>query len=158
MDIVKTSKTFIENIKLSIQHVHPSLIINTDQSGFCYEYYSQRTLSNCGEKSTILMVNSMYAISHRYTIQPIITMNGDLLPKMLICLQEVTGEFGPRVSNDLPNYLNIIIKCSKSGKLTKDLVIEFNQELIKPLFNSEFIYIADSWNGQTDQEIYENVN
>ena len=85
-------------------------------------------------------------------------MNGELLPKMLICLQEVTGEFGPWVSNDLPNYPNIIIKCSKSGKLTKDLVIEFNQELIKCLFNSELIYIADSLNGQTDQEIYENVN
>ena len=104
-----------------------------------------------------MLVNSMNAISHSYTIQPIITMNGDLLPKMLICLQELTGEFGPRVSNDLPNYPNIIIKCSKSGKLTKELVIQFNRELIKPLFNTEFIYIADSWSGQTDQEIYENI-
>lgn len=75
----------------------------------------------------------------------------------MVCLQEINGIFGPRVLAHLPNYPNVIIKCSSSGKMTKELVNEFNIEIIKPYFKTNFVYIADSWSGQTNLEIYENI-
>lgn len=61
----------------------------------------------------------MNAITHSYTIQPVITMEGKLLPKFVICFQETGGNFGPRVLDGLPDFPNFIIKCTQSGKITK---------------------------------------
>ena len=82
---IDSNNFLIEAIIIIIQF-SSSAVINTDQSGFNYEMYSKRTLSQYGEKNTVLFVNSMNAISHSYTIQPVITMEGKLLPKFLICI------------------------------------------------------------------------
>ena len=151
------SNNFLIEAKSIIIQFPSSAVINTDQSGFNYEMYSKRTLSQYGEKNTVLFENSMNAISHSYTIQPVITMEGKLLPKFLICLQEIGGNFGPKVLENFPNFTNVIIKCTKSGKMTKDLVIEFNIEIIKTNYTGNFVYIADSWNGQTDDNMYKEL-
>ena len=41
--------------------------------------------------------------------------------------------------------------------MTKDLVIEFNKEIIKTNYTGNFVYIADSWNGQTDDNMYKEL-
>ena len=132
-------------------------MINTDQSGFNYELYSPRTLSVVGEKATYLCVGSMHSTTHSYTIQLIITMAGQILPKFLICIQEISGQFGPIVPQQLPKFDNVFITCSKSGKMTRDLVVNFKENIIKPYFKESFVYLADSLSGHKDIEMYSNI-
>lgn len=156
-NIAEDASQFIYYVQPIILRVHASHVINTDQSGFHYEMYSKRTLSLSGEQSTSLCVNSLNAISHSYTIKPAITMEGKLFPKFLICLQDKSGRFGPQISENLPKFKNVVIKCSNSGKMTKELVSEFNIEIIKLQFSTDFVYLVDSWNGHTDEEIYTTI-
>jgi hypothetical protein len=51
---------------------------------------------------------------------------------------------------------NLVITCSKSGKLDKNLVNYFNENVIKSYINSDFALIIDSWTGQKDYKMYEN--
>lgn len=41
----------------------------------------------------------MNAVTHSYTIMPIVSMAGELIEPVFICLQEPTGKLGPRVNN-----------------------------------------------------------
>ena len=71
-----------------------------------------------GEKSTFVSVNSMFDITHSYTIIPLISMSGKFVGKIFITFQEYSGVFGPRVLDSLKQYPNIYYDCSKSGKMT----------------------------------------
>lgn len=155
-DIQTESTNFVNQVNEFITKFNVPLtnVINTDQSGFNYELSPLRSLSFTGEKTTTSHVISMHSASHSYTIQPCITMSGQLLPKLLICLQEPNGEFGPIVRAQLPQYPNVLITCSKSGKMTRELVIQFNNEIIKFYFPKEFVYIVDSWSGHKDLDMY----
>ena len=157
VNISELSINFLNNIKPLILEYNPSCVINTDQSGFAYELHSNRTLSNKGEKLTALHICSSNAVSHSYTIQPVISIEGKLLPKFLICLQEQSGKFGPIVFSKLPNYSNVILNCTTSGKLTKELVREFNTVFLKNYIQGNILYIADSWSGQTDSNLYKEI-
>ena len=86
---------------------------------FSYEYPSTRALAMTGEKTTKGQVKSMNAVTHSYTIMPIISLAGKLIGPLFICLQEPTGKLGPRVKQSLYQANNIHVTCSKSGKLTK---------------------------------------
>ncbi|XP_024940097.1 uncharacterized protein LOC112494251 [Cephus cinctus] len=128
-------------------------IMNSNQSGFSKEYFSTRTLSFRGEKDTLQSVKSISNTTHSYTIQPIITASGKLLSPMLICLQETTGnEFGPRVSLEIikntPN--NLIVVCSKSGKLTKEHVKKWLAGCLIPQIKEKTLVLLDRWSGQTE--------
>ncbi|XP_071641522.1 uncharacterized protein [Temnothorax longispinosus] len=63
----------------------------------------------------------LYATTHLYTVQPIISSNGKLLSPLFIVLKEVTGRFEPRVEENLFKPTNVIVKASKSGKLTSGI-------------------------------------
>ncbi|RWS25691.1 uncharacterized protein B4U80_06855, partial [Leptotrombidium deliense] len=116
----------------------PKNIINTDQSGFSYEYVSKRTLDNIGNKHVLVAAQSVNATTHSYTIQPMLNMNGELIGKLLIILQEVDGKFGPRVQKEIDDYLplNVVVKCSKSDN---------------------FILLQDSWGAQNDIAVIEEI-
>jgi len=78
--------------------------------------YSQTTLSDVGESKTEISVTSLNAITHSYTIQPVISFEGKLMGKLLLCLQETNGKFGPIVEQELFRPNNIEIVCSSSRK------------------------------------------
>jgi hypothetical protein len=61
----------------------------------------------------------MNAVTHSYTIMPIISMAGKLIDPVFICLQEPTEKLGPRVKQSIYQASNIHVTCSKSGKLSK---------------------------------------
>jgi hypothetical protein len=52
---------------------------------------------------------------------------------------------------------NVTLTCSRSGKLNQSLVKYFNQEIILKEMKLDFLYIIDSWTGQTNEEIYESI-
>jgi hypothetical protein len=75
--------------------------LNLDQIGFNYEISTTRALSLCGEKDTLLSVQSVHACTHSLTIQPTISLSGRCVGKLLICLQESSDNFGQLVQRDI---------------------------------------------------------
>ncbi|KYQ47389.1 hypothetical protein ALC60_00240 [Trachymyrmex zeteki] len=121
---------------------------------------SNRTLSLTGEKITTAVIPQLNARTHSYTIQPILSMEGKLMSPMMICLQEINGKFPTTIQ--LPNYENLVIRCSKSGKLDKTLVRDFFQNVFKPTVEQspekKAVLILDSWGAQKSHELYQDDN
>jgi len=152
--------TIDQNLRAHVQLTNSKLpnyssdfVFNSDQSGFLKEFHSTRTLSFKGEKHTKLLVNSVANMTHSYTIQPTITASGKLLSPMLFCLQETTGnQFGPiveaQVAENTPN--NLVVVCSKSGKLTKEHVKTRLKDCSTPHMTQKSLLLTDSWSGQND--------
>lgn len=110
-----------------------------------------------GEKTTKGQVKSMNAITHSYTVMPIISLAGKLIGPVFICLQEPTGKLGPRVSQSLYRANNIHVTCSKSGKLTKTHIQYWAKNVLCPSVSKDCLLLLDSWSGQTDPSIYEQI-
>lgn len=91
---------------------------NSDQSGFQLEMHSGRTLATAGMRKVECVVKSLSSTTHSYIVQPIISGDGRLLPRMLLVLKEQSGGFGPVVQRSLFKPDNIYITASTSGKMT----------------------------------------
>lgn len=81
---------------------------------------------------------------------------------MFVCLQEYADTFGVRVQKDVDDLLklckNVIVVCSKSGKLTTSLYEQYLQSVVKPYVrNNSFLFIVDSWGGQKNIHIYNQI-
>ena len=87
-----SADSFIADVKREMSHCTPEEIINTDQVGLELEIHSTRTLSHKGEHVTLARVRSKNATTHSYTIQPMITLAGQLLGPVYICLKEPKGK------------------------------------------------------------------
>lgn len=114
----------------------PHLIINMDQSPFRYEISNLRTLSNKGERDTLLEVDSSNKNTHSYTGQPMITRDGKVVGKLLLCLREEKGSFGPRVAPQVremeQRFGNVRVYASKSGKMSRALIDDWRREVLRP--------------------------
>jgi len=153
-------RVFLELANSKLASFNLDFVLNSDQSGFLKEFHSSRTLSYKGEKHTKVLVNSIANTTHSYTIQPTITASGKLLSPMLICLQETTGnEFGPvvgaQVAENTPN--NLVVVCSKSGKLTKEHVKTWLKDCLSPHMTQKSLLLTDSWSGQTDDFLKDSI-
>lgn len=83
-------------------------------------------------------------------------MEGRLRAPMLICLQETSGSFGPVVQGNMFKPRNLVIKCSKSGKMDKQMMKDFVQSVLQPnITDNKACLILDSWSGQRDSQLYE---
>lgn len=163
-------------------------VINTDQSGIQLEFYSTRTLSYKGEKATALTVRSKNATTHSFTVQPCVSLTGKLVGPLFLCLKEPTGYLSENIrvsfsymkisffhisviqKTHLGYYCifqgrlfkapNIVVSCSKSGKLTTDLVKFWRDNVLLPFVSSHrTLLISDSWPGQSNiTGIYNNIN
>jgi hypothetical protein len=102
------------------------------------------------------LVQSLNAITHSYTIQPIISFEGKLVGKLLLCLQETNGKLGSIVEQELFRPNNFEIVCSSSGKMNKSLVKKFPQ-IIKPIINKDSMLMLDSWPGHNKSDIYDDI-
>lgn len=126
-EITRLSTEFQADIRLLTSSANLKFVINTDQMGCEYRANVHRTLAYRGQKTVEVHIGDVNKVTHSYTAQYSITASGRLLPKVFLCLQEVTGKFGPRIQNvvdELANlYKNLVITCSKSGKLSTNLYI-----------------------------------
>jgi hypothetical protein len=121
-ETVALAKQFNEVVKSKFKDYSEDQIFNSDQSGFNFEMASNRTLYEVGEKHSSVLMASSSALTHSYTVQPMISLSGDIVVSLLICLQETEGKFGPIVEKGLFRPSNVIVTCTASGKLTKDIV------------------------------------
>lgn len=112
------ARTFVNEIKNLIKEKGIANVFNSDQSGFELEIHSGRTLAVEGEKQVQCLVQSVSSTTHSYTIQPLISGDGQLMSPLFMILKERTGEFGPLVQEGLFRPNNVYAAASKSGKLT----------------------------------------
>ncbi|CAF3482491.1 unnamed protein product [Rotaria sp. Silwood2] len=85
-------------------------------------------------------------------------MNGNLVGPLFLCLKEESGRLSENVKRNLFKPNNIILTCSKSGKLTSSLVEYWRDEVLKPLIdNKKYLLISDCWGAQQADSIYEKV-
>ncbi|EFN84585.1 hypothetical protein EAI_12489, partial [Harpegnathos saltator] len=153
VDLQESADDFLETVKALIEQFASENIYNADQSGFQLEIHSGRSLSNQGEKKVERVVQSISSTTHSYTIQPIISCNGNLLSPLFIVLKEASvGKFGPRVEENLFKPENVIVKASKSGKMTSD---HFKMWLEQAYFANIGLnrVLRDSWTGHCPNTI-----
>lgn len=77
-------KEFVETITPFYQ---PSQILNADKSGINYENMDGEHFLPEEKKSTETIIQSFNSFAHSYIIMPLLSMEGELLTPMLICLQ-----------------------------------------------------------------------
>ena len=134
--ILASQLAFVEKFGATRRFYPDSSIWNFDQSPFNYEFTADRTLSWAGERDTIVAVDQPNKVTHSYTIQPIISRAGRPVGKLLICLQERGGAFGPRVQNEVTRleraYGNIMVFSSSSGKMSVPLMHDWVRLLVLP--------------------------
>lgn len=142
-DTIQSNKfAFLDDFDRQRLRFHNGLIFNFDQSGFEYEMSSGRTLSWIGERDTIAIVDQANMATHSYTIQPVVSRDGKMLGKLLICLQEPTGEnfgarIGPQVRQMERSFGNIHVVASKSGKMSAALMKQWVQQTLVPPIQEE---------------------
>lgn len=147
---------FREDFKKCAPQFSPSHIFNTDQVGTNYEVSDGRTLSWKGEKKTWgFALSPKNKATHSYTVQPVISMDGRLVGKLFVCLQEAKGEFGKTVRRRLVQTPNLAVTCSTSGKLSTDHVAYFLKTVVKPIVQEDFLLTYDHWTAQMKDDLYE---
>jgi len=87
-EILQSVNDYRRSFKELATSFSPSYVWNSDQTGFNMEIISNRTLSTKGEKRTYEIVNSpKNKVTHSYTVQYIISMDGDIIGDAFICFQ-----------------------------------------------------------------------
>ena len=151
--LVANATVFVGDIQQIIEERGEDSIFNTDQSGFNLEFHGGRTLTEKGLKTVLAEAQSLNSLTHSYTIQPFISVEGQLMPVLLIVLQESGGSFGPRVSKSLFTAPNIYVVASSSGKLTKDIFQAWVKHVYYPNVPDKSTLILDSWTGQSESNV-----
>ncbi|CAG7825959.1 unnamed protein product [Allacma fusca] len=154
--LLANSELYRNAIKKEVDRFSEKYIWSTDQTGVEYEMIGARTLSFRGERMTYgFGYSPKNAATHSYTVQPIISMAGDIVGNFYVCLQETGGKMGPRIKQSLFNAPNLTVTCSASGKLTKTHVAYFLDNVVKPNASQDFLLTFDSFSGQKDPDLYD---
>ncbi len=133
--ILQLARDFVETAKSKFVKYQVNAVYNANQSGFEREMCAKQTLSFVGEKHTEIAVLSINALTHSYTIMPVIALDGTLLPVLYICLQEPHGNFGPHVKKTMVmrqiNWINAINASTPDDdiELYRDLLSEALAEM-----------------------------
>jgi hypothetical protein len=90
-EIEQAAARFLKEAKAEMQEYRPTEIMNTDQVGLEKELHSTWTLNYQGEKLTVAAVKSKSAITHSYTLQPMINLAGEVVGPIYLCLKEPDG-------------------------------------------------------------------
>lgn len=134
-------------------------IWNTDQIGFNYEYVDARTLSWKGEEITFgAGFSPKNKVTHSYTVQYIINVAGEIVGPAYVCLQEPSGKLGELVKTLLFKAPNLVVSCTKSGKMNGSQVKFFFENVAKPNIRGSVLYSLDSWTGHVNCDAYNNVD
>ncbi|CAF4577860.1 unnamed protein product, partial [Rotaria sp. Silwood2] len=156
-EIDSTAEDFVNAARAEMKNYSSSEIFNTDQVNLVKEFRSNRTLTFKGEKITAGSVTSKNASTHSYTIQPLINMEGKVVGPLFLCLQETTGRISEDIQSRMFQADNVIVTCSKSGKLTSSHVSYWVDQVLIPNTSEKSLLLSDSWSGQNDGRIYRKV-
>ena len=154
--IDQTADDFVLEVQKMLPEYRPENVINTDQSGLAFEMYSKRTLSFEGEHLTLTKVQSVHNTTHSYSVQPILSLSGHQIGPLFICLKEPNGHMSDNIKRKLFKTDNVVVTCSKPGKLTTSLVEYWiNNVLIPTIGDRKCLLLLDYWGGQRDVKLYQ---
>ncbi|CAF1528982.1 unnamed protein product, partial [Didymodactylos carnosus] len=157
-NINKSADDFVVKVQKIIPKYKPELVLNTDQSGLQLEMHSNHTLSFEAEKITVAKVRSVHNTTHSYTVQPLISMEGNCVGPIFLCLKEPTGHLSDPVRKSLFQADNVVVTCSKSGKLITSLVECWVDKVLQPTVkDKKCLLLSDYWGGERDVNHYEKV-
>lgn len=141
-------------------------IWNADQIAVCYELHRMRTLSDQGEKLTVLMVQRENSTTHSVTVMPLINGAGKF-GKLYVCLNETSNVFGPIVQksiNELEKVFPFLkLVCSTSGKLSTNLMKTWSNQVLTPTLNEcnqqfeDNLLLLDSWGGHWGTTVWDGI-
>lgn len=148
-------KDFVSKIRSLISVKNPPKLFNADEAGYAYELKFNFTLEHKGSRYVKEKIDSKNAKTHSYTSLPIVDDQGNFVTPHLIILQEPNGVFGPQVEKKMFKHKDLLIKCSKSGKMTKPILAEWYK---KGLFGSRAlhnnIFLFDSFPMHKDPVLF----
>lgn len=161
-ETVESAQRFQTQTRQIIPKFDLDFVINTDQTGCNYQTTYNRSLEFKGTKTVLVKKHNLNKITHSYTAQYSVTASGKLLPLVYICLQESANKFGPIITQTVnrltAEFGNVVVTCSKSGKLTKELYKNYLETTLKPYVkDNNFLLIIDSWGGQTDASLHDEI-
>jgi len=84
-------------------------------------------------------------------------MDGTVLNPLYICLKEVSGRISENSKKNLFKAKNIVVTCSKSGKLTSSLVTYWRDQCLIPNLRSRTLLLLDSLPHQVNPQVYEGL-
>ena len=86
-------------------------------------------------------------------------MSGNLVGPLFLCLKEASGRLDDTVKKNLFAPSNIVLTCSKSGKLTSSLIEYWRDNVLAPVIkNKDYLLISDSWSAQSAVTIYKDFS
>lgn len=106
--------------------------------------HKQRTLEFKGTQQVTGRVQSQGAMTHSYTIQPTVSMDGTLMTPLFIVLQEKDGVFGPIVSETMFKHPEIHPVASTSGKVTNAIIDGWTSDIFFKKAGSKSLLIVDA--------------
>ncbi|KAK6044397.1 tc5 transposase [Cooperia oncophora] len=148
-EIQRKAQEFVSIVRREMEAAPLGCFCNGDQSGFVKELTTGRSLAPVGVKRVERTVESRTAMTHSYTILPILYADGRLGEKLYVVLQERGGEFPRHGHFEAPN---LVVRAATSHIMTKELMVDWIKSC---LFNSSSVQetthlIVDSWSSFRD--------
>lgn len=142
-EIELKAQQFVRVVKDDMQTRPLACFCNGDQSGFVKEMTTGRTLAPLGVKKVERIVESRVAMTHAYTVLPLLYADGRLGEKLYVVLQEKQGAF-PRHGHFEAS--NLVVRANTSHIMTKQLMVDGIKSCV---FHTRDIQ-EDSWSSFRD--------
>lgn len=128
--VIESIDEFVNRIRSMRAIPNPPKLFNADQTGMQMELKPNFTLETAGTRYVQEKIDSKSATTHSITLFPFFGHDGYCVLPILIILQEPKGVFGPRVQNTMYTHPDLLIECSKSGKITKQILARWYREVL----------------------------
>ena len=110
-----------------------------------------------GAKNVLACVHSVAKTTHTYTVMPTISADGRLLSPVFVVLQEANGVFGPLVQQNLFRADNVYVLASKSGKMQKEHLRAWFEDVFFPNVQNDVALMVDSWSTYKNKDLIESA-
>lgn len=140
------AEQFVNEVKDKMQHLSLSSVVNIDQTGCLKELHSQRTHRPIGTQRVDVVCQSANALTHSYTLMPLLYADGTLGNKSYLVIDEPTGSF-PASGILCPD--NLIIVAKKGHIMNNTLCDDFFRRVFwendANVASSKLLLLLDSW-------------
>ncbi|GAU98204.1 hypothetical protein RvY_09382 [Ramazzottius varieornatus] len=144
-DRKKSAEECVAVIRERVQAYGKDCLWNANHSGFEYGMRPGRTLDFVGAKHVSALTRSQNSMTHGYTVFPL-----KFLQVHFITLQEPKEIFRPLVEKSMFRASNLYATAFTSGKMTKELHIEWCEKVFFSHMSQYCIFLADSWSSFSD--------
>lgn len=151
----------VENFRNSMEPIirekNAKMVYNTDQMGVNLELLPKRTLDIRGSHQILSNVQQEKSLTHSYSMQFLISIDGELIEPSLIISKEDHGRFGPGVLSTMFRSNELFQCASNSGKLNKGIMAEWFKTVFFSKTHSGSVLVLDSLSMHRDDNTINKV-